>query len=167
MKWLWKRPLGIVSKAFLLPRSESAITAVGLLKEERAGRSTFFNGDLMEDTRRQSFQIPEDDTRVKGYLKDLIKVPEQHQKTLAHILDGVVVVDTLQTALQLRPALQRLFFCNFRRRCSLPRRKPHGGSSEGVDSGLLKQKREIKELNLRRDEASGKFALAVASLRKT
>jgi chromosome segregation protein len=158
--------LGDRLQSILTPRSESAINAVGLLKEERAGRSTFFNADLMDDARRQSFHVPEDDPRVKGYLKDLIKVPEQHQKTLAHILDGVVVVDTLQTALQLRPALKGYSFVTLDGDVLSQDGSLTGGSSEGVDSGLLKQKREIKELNLRRDEASGKLALAVASLEK-
>jgi len=158
--------LGDRLQSILTPQSKRAINAVELLKEEKAGRSTFFNADLIEEVKRQSFNVPKDDPRVKGYLKDLISVPELHQKTLAHILDGVVVVDTLQTALQLRPALKGYSFVTLDGDLLSQDGSLTGGSSEGADSGILKQKREIKELKLRRDEASGKLALAVSSLEK-
>jgi chromosome segregation protein len=41
-----------------------------------------------------------------------------------------------------------------------------GGSSEGAESGVLKRRREIKELSAQKDEWAGKLALAQNSLKK-
>jgi chromosome segregation protein len=152
-------------QSLLTVKSESALSALQLLKEEKAGRSTFFNSDFIGEEGVTKGKLPED-LGVRGFLRNLVKVPESHQKTLGHILDGVVVVEDLNTALRLRPNFKGYSFVTLDGDVLAIDGSLTGGSSESVDSGLLKQKREIKELNLRRDESSGKLALAVASLEK-
>lgn len=158
--------LGERLQTIIAAESYQTLKAVDVLKEKKGGRSHFFSSDLLNS--HDSAQIADLGSQegVKGFLKDLVKCPERHQKVLAQIMDGVVVVDSLPTALKLRSQYAGHTFVTpdgdvLNRDGSLT-----GGSSESADSGLLRTKREIKELSLLRDEASGKLALAVASLEK-
>ncbi len=103
---------------------------------------------------------------VHGYLTDLVKCPERHQKVLAQIMEGVVVVDTLPTALKLRARFPHHTFVTTDGDVLNKDGSLEGGSSDSADSGLLRTKREIKELSMLRDEASGKLALSQAMLEK-
>jgi len=170
--------LGKRLQSILAPSSEGAVSAVGLLKERKAGRSSFINSDLMQTKSADdesgfsvgSLQDLANDIQtepgVRGLLKELVRCPEQHKKALVHILEGVVVVDDIQAALRLRAGFKNHTFVTLEGDVLEVDGTLTGGSSDSADSGLLRQKREIKELSSQRDEASGKLALAVAILEK-
>jgi len=161
--------LGERLQSILSLTSQGPLNAVNLLKEEKAGRSSFISSDLVRDSvsiSETSDALVTQQEGVRGLMKTLVNVPEPHQKALSHLLDGVVVVDDLQRALGLRTGFQNYTFVTMDGDILSANGTLTGGSSSSAESGLLKQKREIKELNLRRDESSGKLALAVATLEK-
>jgi chromosome segregation protein len=163
--------LGERLQGILAPSSSNAMTAIDLLKENRAGRSSFINSDLaLEEFDREekvaSLQEIQGASGVKGLLKEIVKCPENHKRALAHILEDVVVVDTIASALKLRSQFSGFTFVTLEGDLLSPEGVLTGGSLEHGDSGILKQKREIKELSLLKDESSGKLALATASLEK-
>ncbi|MBK9295124.1 MAG: chromosome segregation protein SMC [Oligoflexia bacterium] len=143
-----------------------SLRAVDILKEKKGGRGHFLSADLLNERPEELNTQLVGEQGVRGLLTDLVKCPDRHQKVLAQIMDGVVVVDSLRTALKLRSQYSGYTFVTaegdvLNRDGSLT-----GGSSESADSGILRTKREIKELSLLRDEASGKLALAIATLEK-
>lgn len=159
--------LGDRLQSVLTPTSQSSMTAVELLKERKAGRSSFISTDWMSEARSpEHAEGLKNADGVRGFLADLVRCPDRHQKVLAHILDGMVVVDTLGTALRLRSDFPGYSFVTLEGDVLSQDGTLTGGSSDSADSGLLRQKREIKELSLRKDEASGKLALATATLEK-
>jgi chromosome segregation protein len=165
--------LGERLQGILAPSSATSVTAIGLLKEKRAGRSSFINPDLAcaafdsddEGLAASDVEIQKSEG-VRGLLKEIVKCPQQHKKALAHILDNVVVVEDISSALRLRSGFSGYTFVTLDGDVLSHQGVLTGGSSDAGDSGLLKQRREIKELSLLKDECSGKLALATASLEK-
>ncbi len=80
--------------------------------------------------------------------------------------DHVVVVDSIRTALSLRPNFPNRTFVTVDGDCLSDDGVLTGGHSEGADSGILQRRREIKELSQAREEWSGKLALAQMSMKK-
>ncbi|MCC6277441.1 MAG: chromosome segregation protein SMC [Oligoflexia bacterium] len=158
--------LGDRLQSILSPSSQNALTAVDLLKEKKAGRSTFLATDLVSDKYFAGDASLVGQDGVRGYLKDLIHCPDQHRKILAHVLNGVVVVDRLGSALKLRAQYPGYTFVTLEGDVLSQDGTLSGGSSESADSGVLKRRREIKELSLQKEELAGKLALAQAALEK-
>ena len=83
------------------------------------------------------------------------------------LLDRVAIVDTLSEAIEARPHYPDWTFVTTDGDLLSPDGILTGGTSESADSGVLKRSREIKELTQKKDEWSGKLALAQASLKKS
>jgi len=165
--------LGEKLQGILASSSNDSVEAVGSLKEKKAGRSSFLSDDLinigsseMAAQVQTAQEIRSADTGVRGMLSELIRVPEKHQNAIAHILDGVVVVDDVRTALRLRSQFPGYTFVSVDGDVLSSQGVLTGGSSESADSGVLRKKREIKELSIRKEEMAGKVALASAALEK-
>lgn len=158
--------LGERLQSVIAPSSDGAMTAVGLLKESQAGRSSFVNPDFINQIGSPEAEGLKDEAGVRGYLKDIVKCPEKHQRTLAHIFTSVVVVEDLHTALRLRGQFSKHTFVTLDGDVLGQDGTLTGGSTQGGDAGLLKQKREIKELSLQKEELNGKLALTQAALEK-
>lgn len=150
----------------LLSTDESvALEAVDHLKEQKSGRSSFITtqGSTAKSERASS---PQGETGVAGILKDVVQASDKYSKTVAYLLDGVAIVDSIRTALQLRPRYEGWTFVTLDGDTLTAEGVLTGGSSEGADSGVLKRRREIKELSQQKDEFAGKLALAQAALKK-
>lgn len=154
--------LGSRLQMLLSQDSEKAIEAVGYLKENKSGRSSFYTGDSVGSQRTQAPASNE----VVALLKDVVRASDQYQKSVSYLLDGVAVVDSIRTALALRSKYEGWTFVTQDGDTLSADGVLTGGASEGADSGVLKRRREIKELSEKKSEWAGKLALAQASLRK-
>ena len=146
----------------LLSRDEgTAVQAVEYLKEHNSGRASFAVGSQAQHE-RATLQ----DSGVLAVLKDVVHFSDQHQSSVEKLLDGVAVVDSLKTALRLHASAPGWTFVTRDGDTLTNDGILTGGASEGADSGMLKRRREIKELSQQKDEWAGKLALAQGSLKK-
>ncbi|MCB0365363.1 MAG: chromosome segregation protein SMC [Bdellovibrionaceae bacterium] len=147
--------------------SQTTLSAVDYLKEKKSGRSSFVSADVLP-----SFQEnPEagalrESEGFKSYLNDVVKVPDQYRQQVAYFLKDVVVVDSIRTALHLRSLCGDKTFVTLEGDTLTAEGVLTGGASDSVESGVLKRRREIKELSQKREEWAGKLALAQGSLKK-
>lgn len=144
--------------------SQQALEAVGYLKNQNTGRSSFLASDLTAADKNIS-AAPFGDG-VIALLKDVVRVPEKYQGQVSFLLDDVVVVDSISTALRLRPECPGWTFVSREGDVLSRSGVLTGGAEESADSGVLKRKREIKELSARKDEWAGKLSLAQLALKK-
>ncbi len=155
--------LGSRLQMLLTSDSNHALQAVDYLKEQNTGRSSFYTGDGGATPRSDA---PHGEG-VKALLKDVVRSAEKYQHNVSYLLDGVAVVDSIRTALALRPRYSGWTFVTTDGDTLTADGVLTGGSQEGADSGVLKRRREIKELSEQKSEWAGKLALAQASLKKT
>lgn len=156
--------LGPKLQMLLGEKSDQAVQAVDYLKTQNTGRSSFLAEDLT-DKNSSSAQTPGGDG-VVSLLKNVVNVPEKYQSQVSFILDDVVVVDSIQTALRLRPEYPGWNFVTQEGDLLTEDGILTGGAEESADSGVLKRKAEIKELSARKDEWAGKLSLAQVALKK-
>ncbi len=162
--------LGQRLQMLLTSDSDPAVQALEHLKSNKQGRSTFML-DTESAANSQSITTknlsgnPKQEPGVQALLSDVVK-SNAYQKSVSYLLDGVAVVDSLRTALALRPKYQGWSFVTVDGDVLTNDGMLTGGASDGVDSGMLKRRREIKELSAQKDEWAGKLALAQASLKK-
>lgn len=158
--------LGSRLQMLLSSDANIAMDAVTHLKENKSGRSSFLSAsDSRGGMNRASAPVTE--SGVQAILKDVVKSADKFQNTVAYLLDGVAIVDSIRTALALRPRYEGWTFVTVDGDTLTADGVLTGGSSESADSGVLKRRREIKELSEKKDEFAGKLALAQAALRKT
>ncbi len=155
--------LGPRLQMLLSDNPDSALSAVSFLKEEKKGRSSFVAGGLqtveIEAPRLEASQ-------VNAILKDIVRTPDRFQNVVGRLLENVAVVDDLQTAFELRQNFPQWTFVTKEGDLLSADGVITGGTAESADSGMLKRRREIKELSLQKDEWAGKLALGQASLKK-
>lgn len=144
---------------------QNALNALDYLKSTK-GRSSFVAGDWVAPTGDAKDTELKMLPGVETLLGDVVSMPEDRRDVLKPFFDNVVVVDSIRTALSLRPNFPNRTFVTTDGDCLSDDGVLTGGSSEGADSGLLQRRREIKELSQQREEWSGKLALAQMSLKK-
>lgn len=155
--------LGPRLQMLLSDQPQSALSAVGFLKENKSGRSSFV-ADGLAVVETTTVEI--DRSRVKAVLSEVVRAPEKFESTVGRLLARVAVVDDLQTAFELRTQNPQWTFVTTEGDLVSSDGVITGGTVESADSGMLKRRREIKELSLKKDEWSGKLALGQASLKK-
>lgn len=151
--------------------SEEAFSALDFLKTQKSGRGSFMTLDTAVKSSRGSEDSGarknlKSQEGVLGFLGESLRVGEKHQALVQKLLGQVVVVDSLMTAIKLQKDFDGFDFVTpdgdvFSREGIMT-----GGSDESASSGVLKRKREIKELSQKKDEWAGKLALAQLSLNK-
>ncbi len=141
----------------------SSLQAVDYLKEQKQGRSSFYR---FEELNFVPDSNPSSEPGVKALLKDVVKSSDKFQSAVNKLLGQIAITDNLQTALNLHSHYPGWTFVTTEGDVVDPMGILTGGSSEAVESGLLKRNREIKELSEKKNEWAGKLALAQASLKK-
>ncbi len=140
--------------------SNTALDAVNFLKEKKAGRSSFMSSDFSGQMIETSAAPP------KKLLKNVVRSHENFRPLVEKLLDRVAIVDSLSEAIETRAQFPAWTFVTLDGDLLSPDGVLTGGTSESADSGVLKRRREIKELTQKKDEWSGKLALAQVSLKK-
>lgn len=144
--------------------NEDVVSAVDYLKQNSSGRSSFFTSQNIKTTRDLG-PVPMGEG-VVAPLENLVISPEEFKDRVSYLLGGVIVVDSIRTALGLRTTHPEWTFVTLEGDTLTPDGVLTGGSHENVESGVLKRRREIKELSQKKDEWAGKLALAQALLKK-
>lgn len=156
--------LGSKLQMLLSQKTEVAAEAVDHLKIQNSGRSSFYAN---EGNYVRSLQgNPQTESGVVGLLKDLVKSSDTYSSKVSEILDGVAVVDGIRTALRLRPKYTGWTFVTTDGDTLSADGVLTGGSRDSAESGVLKRRREIKELSGKKQEWAGKLALATQALKK-
>jgi chromosome segregation protein len=158
--------LGARLQLLVSDRGETAVNALDYLKANNKGRSSFASSDWVNsqnDGKTEELKLL---PGVEAVLSDVAIIPEDRRDVVAPFFEGVVVVDSIRTALALRPNFPNRTFVTLDGDALSADGVLTGGTREGADSGLLKRRREIKELSQQREEWSGKLTLAKLSLEK-
>lgn len=150
----------------LLANGDAPLSAVEYLKENRSGRSSFMSSEWVAQADARDTSAILSEPGVRASLQNVVQVPEQHRATVSYILKDVIVVDSIRTALRLRPQYAGFSFVTTEGDTLMSDGVLTGGAAEAAESGVLKRRREIKDLSARREEASGKLQLAQAVLKK-
>ena len=156
--------LGSRLQMLLSADNSKAVEAVDHLKEAKSGRSSFMSAT--EAGHKIFAESPSQEPGVQGILKDVVRANEKYQNTVSYLLDGVAIVDSIRTALNLRAKYEGWTFVTADGDTLSADGMLTGGSVESADTGVLKRRREIKELTERKNEWAGKLALAQQSLKK-
>ncbi|XGC81770.1 chromosome segregation protein SMC [Bdellovibrio bacteriovorus] len=158
--------LGSRLQMLLSSDANIAVDAVTHLKENKTGRSSFMPANDSGYSFNRS-EAPTAQDGVQAILKDVVKAADKFQNAVAYMLDGVAIVDSIRTALNLRAKYEGWTFVTLDGDTLTADGVLTGGSSESADSGVLKRRREIKELSEKKDEFAGKLQLAQMVLKKT
>lgn len=156
--------LGSKLQMLLSQKSEQAVEAVDHLKEQNSGRSSFYSNEGHYAKPLQG--NPESESGVLALLKNVVQSSDQYSSKVSEILDGVAIVDGIRTALTLRPQYSGWTFVTVDGDTLSADGILTGGSKDSAESGVLKRRREIKELSDKKSEWAGKLALATAALKK-
>lgn len=159
--------LGQKLQMLLSQNSGEVLGAVDYLKQNQSGRSSFLSADLISrngENVRTSL-----DASQEGFianLQDVVSIPEKFKAQVSPLLDSVVVVESIRAALKLRPQFPTHTFVTQEGDTLTSDGVLTGGTSESAQSGVLKRRREIKDLSQKREELAGKLSLAQLSLEK-
>lgn len=156
--------LGSKLQMLLSQKPETAVEAVDHLKSQNSGRSSFYSNDGHYIRPLQG--NPKNEAGVLDLLKNVVNSSEIYQNKVSEILDGVAIVDSIRTALRLRPDYRGWTFVTPDGDTLSADGVMTGGSKDSAESGVLKRRREIKELSDRKNEWAGKLALATAAMKK-
>ncbi|MBC7754229.1 MAG: chromosome segregation protein SMC [Moraxellaceae bacterium] len=157
--------LGSKLQMLLAPRQNDAIQAVDFLKSNNSGRSSFYSNDGKQVHQYQG--NPQAENGVLGLLNEVVQVEDSFKDSVQNILGGVAIVDSIRTALTLRPNYSGWTFVTEDGDTLSADGILTGGAKESAESGVLKRRREIKELSNKKTEWAGKLALATLAMKKT
>lgn len=155
--------LGSKLQMLLSSQETAAVEAVDHLKTSKAGRTSFFNTPWAQTSSHPSAQAP---SNVVAILKDVIECSGEFRPTIEHLLGDVAVVEDIHAALALRAEYPGWSFVTLEGDTLSAEGVLTGGARETAESGVLKRRREIKELTQQKEEWSGKLVLAQAALKK-
>lgn len=156
--------LGSKLQMLLSHKSEEALEAVDFLKTNQSGRSSFFSQE--SNSNKSLSTSPKNENGVTAILNEVVTAKSEFNSSVQQILSGVAIVDSIRTALNLRPQYVGWTFVTEDGDTLTADGVLTGGAKESAESGVLKRRREIKELSDRKSEWSGKLALASAALKK-
>ncbi|MCB0378130.1 MAG: chromosome segregation protein SMC [Bdellovibrionales bacterium] len=145
---------------------EKSLQAVDYLKQQKSGRSTFYSGQNMLQTHDGSETSMVQQCRgVECLLTDVIQIPEKHTQVVNHLLDKVAVVENIRDGIELHGQFPAWTFVTLEGDVFTREGMISGGHAADASSGVLKRQREIKELQLAKEEWSGKLALAQTAMK--
>ncbi len=159
--------LGPKLQMLVSENQEKSLEAVEYLKEQKSGRSTFYNasGQMLETHDGSEPNLVKSMNGVKNLLTEVIQVPEKHQQVVGNLLDNVAVVENIRAGLDLRGQFPAWTFVTQEGDVVTPEGMLSGGYKGDASSGVLKREREIDELKKAKEEWSGKLALATATMK--
>ncbi len=144
----------------------NALSALDYLKANSKGRSSFVSGEWSSQALHGDSGSIKAQEGVTAILSDVVSIPEEKRAVMEPFFAKVAVVDSIRTALRLRPEFNSYTFVTLDGDCLSTEGVLTGGAADSADSGLLKRRREIKELSQQREEWGGKLTLAKLSLEK-
>ena len=140
--------LGAALQNIVCEDDQSAQTAIGALKESRAGRLTFLPIKSMRDTNLKYDQSLKNAEGFKGFGVQCVKFDSKYQKVMEYLLGRVIVVDNLNHAVKLskNASGSGLRFVTLEGDVINSGGAITGGTFRNNTSNLLERKTEAKQL---------------------
>lgn len=157
--------LGAKLQMLLSTQETHALEAVDHLKTQKGGRTSFFNTPWATSQAQEAPGIAAPSS-VVAILKDVIQCSPEFTPTVHHLLGNVAIVEDIRSALSLRAEYPGWSFVTIEGDTLSAEGILTGGARESAESGVLKRRREIKELTQQKEEWSGKLVLAQAAMKK-
>ena len=162
--------LGQKLQALVTSSEETSLEALDYLKAQASGRSSFINS-TQTDEASSSLNSKPGGEGVIAFLDEVVKTPKDLvQKNLAQTVNGflcrVAIVDSVRTALRLRPQHKGWSFVTLEGDVLTSDGVLTGGAAGTADSGVLKRKRRIEELSEKKQEWKSKLSLLQLSVDK-
>ena len=124
----------------ILARSmDDIFKALDFLKQNQCGRASFLHTSI----RSSSFEMIKEDSII-GLLKDFVSTDEKYKSCVDTLLHKVAIVNSI--SLDLSQKYPDWTFVTLDGDIILPNHTIKGGTSDNLDSGRLKLRREMKEL---------------------
>jgi len=159
--------LGPKMQMLLSSDATESVKAVDYLKEQKSGRSTFYSAQgAMETHDGSESSLLKNARGVKCFLQEVVQVAEPFRGSLQSLVDNVVVVESIHNGVELSGQFPAWTFVTQEGDVLTKDGVLSGGFAEDAHSGLLQRQREIRELQLAKEEWSGKLALATAAFKK-
>lgn len=178
--------LGNRLQVLLSSQDSEAVEAINHLKTEKSGRSSFAvtghsqaastamsaAGSSADASGMQTIEAAElqpirAEEGFDAFLSEVVAIREEDRALAARFFQNVVVVQTLDQAISLHRRYAGFTFVTLDGETVTADGIVTGGSTDNADSGVLRRRREIKELSLKREELAGKMQLATLSLKKS
>ncbi len=152
--------LGVKLQQLLLTNSKSQIVeAIEYLKKNKAGRSGF----VFESFDGSSISCPKG---VDVVLSDVLTVSDKYKSLVLQLVRHVGVVDSIETALRLRPQYKEWTFVTREGETLSSEGVLTGGAVDSVEQGVFKRRREIKELSEEQKEWKTKLSVLEGEYKK-
>ncbi len=138
--------------------------AIDYLKQTSSGRSSFVPVPTSQPafTVQDRTQLASSEDGVLGHVIDLVRVDPGYESLASDLLGGAVVVESLSTAFHLRERGKKGTLVTLEGDVLDERGVVTGGSREATGSGVLAQKREIRELDEICQSLESDLAMATA-----
>lgn len=178
--------LGNRLQVLLSSQDSEAVEAINHLKTEKSGRSSFAvtgpsqavagamraGGSGMGIGEMQAVEVADlqpirAEEGFDAFLSEVVAIREEDRALAARFFQNVVVVQTLDQAISLHRRYEGFTFVTLDGETVTADGIVTGGSTDNADSGVLRRRREIKELSLKREELAGKMQLSTLSLKKS
>ncbi len=166
----------------LLSRDEeTAIGSIEYLKQQKLGRAAF-GYQTSSDASAMNFSSSNQSGGLEtvptaeleplraeagfdAFLKDVVVIPNEYRATIERFFDGVVVVDNIHSAVRMAKQFPDRTYVTLEGDTLTQDGILTGGATASADSGMIRRRREIKELSTKREELAGKVQLAQLSLK--
>jgi len=154
--------LGHRLQMLLASETHSVLSAVEFLKSEKKGRASF----VITEGLNEKAEYLHEPSGVIAILNSVVQVPPHLSKIVSNVLGQVAVVDSIAKAIKLKVEYPDWTFVTLDGDVLSQDGVLTAGFSEGAESGILKRRREIKELQRQKEEWAGKVALSLQFLQK-
>lgn len=173
----------------LLSENESAaIDAVNFLKEQKSGRAGFgicpsgdassvtmnadaaaaasVDGSGLQQVETAALEPIRAEEGFDSFLKEVVTIPTEYRQSIERFFADVVVVTNIEAAVRLSKTYPGRTFVTLDGDTLTADGVLTGGASGSADSGMIRRRREIKELSAKREELAGKTQLAQLALKR-
>ena len=152
--------LGTNLQTILARSMDDIFKALDFLKQNQCGRASFLHTSI----KRPSFDMIKEDTII-GLLKDFVSTDEKYKSCIDTLLHKVAIVNSI--SLDLSQKYPDWTFVTLNGDTIFPNHIVMGGTSDDLDSGRLKLRREIKELFEKKTTYEKQLTLEEAKLKTT
>ncbi len=151
--------LGDRLQLLLAKNKSECLEALNYLKTQEKGRSSFLiNG--MTSVRSNGHNNFDGMPGIKGLLNNLVNAHSEYAEVISGLLSNIVVVDTLDSAVACFEANNNFSYVSLEGDVVSKEGVVTGGAKRSADSGLLKRRREIKELQVKKSQQDQTLAVA-------
>ncbi|HEX4923759.1 MAG TPA: chromosome segregation protein SMC, partial [Bdellovibrionales bacterium] len=142
---------------------DDPLAAIQHLKDTKMGRTSFFSA-VDQYPVHSAMTLPREE--IEAVLLDIVQIKPEFNEPMRALLERIAVVESLEKGLSLRRRFPRWGFVTRQGDVITADGVVTGGTEESADTGVVRRRREIKELTAERDVLSGQLAILQHELDK-